>query len=169
MHGILKERKIRIGATIGKTFKANCKPDSVRCLRIPTIIYLSDIPAYLTGTNYRHMPILSCSRRGLPLHTITGTYRMLLPHVFTLTQASLIRVIRLGKLRRAVIFCGAIREHRVNVFPWLACPSSFDWAQDERKKERSRKPLARLRIHWESGLSSAVKQRLPVCLNYFNY
>ena len=119
--------------------------------------------------NYRHMPILSCSRRGLPLHTITGIHRELLPPVFTLTQPSLIRLIQLGKLRRAVIFCDAIREHGVNVLPWLDL--SYDLSAIARRatagsshRERSRKCLARLRIHWESGLSSAISSDCPFAL-----
>lgn len=48
-------------------------------------MYLSDIPACLTGTNNRHMPILSCSQRGLPRTTIAASTRALLPPVFTLT------------------------------------------------------------------------------------
>lgn len=62
-------------------------------------MYLSDIPACLNRNKQPYMPILSCSKQGLPHYSITTTMRALLPHVFTLTFDL-----------KAVLFCGTFRE-----------------------------------------------------------
>lgn len=115
----------------------------------PATIYLSDIPAYLTGMNYRHMPILSCSRRGLSLYAITDIYRVLLPPVFTLIRRSL------PSFKTRVSVVGRLFSVMLSVNTGLVCSPGL-LALEVPRRGRSRDLLARLRIHWESGLSSTL-------------